>query len=295
MANRYGLQLFLHQPFSPSDVTDPNIIAGIAVSSRGRKFANYPGGLDMNDTNTGSNGKYTVAELFSNNTEKAYPSAAMNNPPGGAINRTTSPPTGAGYKDYLIGVQSVVIDSSDTLWILDTGRVIDPTSGMLLSASGNGPKLVAVDLTSNKVKRTITFSETVAYPDSYLNDVRFDLSRGYGYITDSSVEGRNGLITVDLKSGQSWRHLNNDPRVHPEEQFLSFVWGEPVYSVPAPGQPYTYLGFGADGMASLLLRTGSGLTNQALLFQRTAKISTGVQWHHDICTRFRQLDYKITA
>jgi hypothetical protein len=56
---------------------------GIAVSSSGRKFSNYPGALDGNNTNNGSNGKYTVAELTSNSTEAAYPNADWNNPPGG--------------------------------------------------------------------------------------------------------------------------------------------------------------------------------------------------------------------
>lgn len=56
---------------------------GIAVSSSGRKFSNYPGALDGNNTNNGSNGKYTVAELTGNSTEAAYPNADWNNPPGG--------------------------------------------------------------------------------------------------------------------------------------------------------------------------------------------------------------------
>lgn len=56
---------------------------GIAVSREGRKFSNYPPGLDANNTNDGSNNKYTIAELFPNNTERAYPSAEINNPPGG--------------------------------------------------------------------------------------------------------------------------------------------------------------------------------------------------------------------
>lgn len=55
---------------------------GIAVSSTGRMFSNYPGGLDANDTNNGSNGKYTIAELSPNNTERAWPSVEINNPPG---------------------------------------------------------------------------------------------------------------------------------------------------------------------------------------------------------------------
>lgn len=70
---------------------------GIAVSSTGRKFSNYPGGLDGNDTYRGIGNKYTIAEIFSNNTERAYPSVEINHPPGGAINYTTYPPTGVNH------------------------------------------------------------------------------------------------------------------------------------------------------------------------------------------------------
>lgn len=69
-----------------------DLAAGIAVSSTGRLFSNYPGGLDANNTNSGSNGKYAVAELIGNNTQKPYPSVEINNPPGGSINYTTNPP-----------------------------------------------------------------------------------------------------------------------------------------------------------------------------------------------------------
>lgn len=56
-------------------------------------------------------------------------------------------------------------------------------------------------------------------------------------------------MVVDIGTGKSWRHLNGDPRVHAEQQFVPIVWGEEVYSIPAPGMPYTYLGFGSDGIA----------------------------------------------
>jgi hypothetical protein len=153
----------------------------------------------------------------------------MNSPPGGAINRTTTPqPTGANLTDYLISVQSVVVDSLDRLWLLDTGRPADPESGMLLDNTG-GCKLVGVNLSNNTVFRTITFPPTVCYRDSYFNDVRFALNGndsmgGFAFITDSSSEGRNGIVTIDLSTGQSWRHLNNDPRTHAEMQFVPFVW-----------------------------------------------------------------------
>ncbi|KAG7048124.1 major royal jelly protein [Colletotrichum scovillei] len=227
---------------------------GVAVSSTGRRFSNYPGGLDPNNTNDGTNGKYTVAELFDNNIEKPYPSAEFNNPPGGAINFTTTPPTGANYKNYLIGVQSVVIDSADRLWILDTGRVLTP-QGVLVPASVGGAKLVGVNLTTNSIIKTIVFPNTVAYPDTYLNDVRFDLDpsltssgEGVAYITDSSSEGRTGLIVVDLGSGESWRHLDGSPYVQGDRQFLAFVWGRELYANQA-GNRAGHLTFGADGIA----------------------------------------------
>lgn len=62
------------------------VSTGIAVSSTGRLFSNYPLGLDRTDTS------YQVAELTGNTTEVPYPSVALNTPPGGAINYTTTPP-----------------------------------------------------------------------------------------------------------------------------------------------------------------------------------------------------------
>ena len=205
--------------------------------------------------------KYQVAELLSNGTQVPYPSAECNSPPGGALNSSTFPPTSASYVDYLIGVQSVVVDSNNTLWILDTGRVIDPSSKMLLPSVPGGPKLVEVDLATNAVTRTYTFPVNVAYQDSYLNDVRVDRTQGLSnldsngtqgvaYITDSSTEGRNGLIVVDLTSGNSWRHLDGDPRVRPLVEVTPYVWGQPLfYSGNPQTTPYSHVPFGSDGIA----------------------------------------------
>lgn len=165
-------------------------------------------------------------------------------------------PTGANYDKYLIGVQSVIVDSADRLWILDTGRAFVPDGSLLVSATYGGPKLIGVDLRTNKIFQTILFPQNVAFPDSYLNDVRIDLNpaitrsgKGVAYITDSSLEGRNGLITVDLGTGRSWRHLDGHPSVRPEGQFVAYLWGTSLYSAPAPRQPLTYIGFGSDGIA----------------------------------------------
>ncbi|KAF2742840.1 major royal jelly protein [Sporormia fimetaria CBS 119925] len=224
---------------------------GIAVSQSGRIFTNFPGGLDPANVYNGSNTVFTAGELTSVDAEEPYPSREINSPPGGAINYTTTPPSGANYPNYLLGVQSVVIDSRDRLWILDTGRVLLPDGSALVPSVYGGPKLIGVDLSTNQIFQTILFPETVAYPDSYLNDVRFDLRNGAStaYITDSSSEGRNGIVIVDLGTGESWRHLNLDRSVRSEPQFLPFVWGQPIYMVPAPGEPITHLSMGSDGIA----------------------------------------------
>lgn len=126
-----------------------------------------------------------------------------------------------------------------------------------MPASPGGPKLIAVDLATDTIIQTIVFPADVATPFSYLNDVRFDLrsnlssdSSGFAYITDSSIEGRNALITVDLASASSWRHLDGHPSVRASGQFVAHVWGEPVYGLPSgPTGPVGYSTVGADGIA----------------------------------------------
>ncbi|CAK45090.1 hypothetical protein AnigIFM63604_011116 [Aspergillus niger] len=194
---------------------------GVAVSSTGRMFSCYPLGLDANNT------RYQVAELTDSTTEVPYPSAEFNYPPGGA--------TTVNYANHLISVQSVVIDSKDRLWILDTGRANTANNTLLLSSYG-GPKLVGVDLTTNKVFKTILFPRDAVYADSYPNDVRFDLrpdlpntsGQGIAYLTDSSPEGRNGLIVVDLGTGKAWRQLDGLAITKAESDFRAFIWGDVV-------------------------------------------------------------------
>jgi sugar lactone lactonase YvrE len=113
-----------------------------------------------------------------------------------------------------------------------------------VGASYGGPKLVGIDLTNNTVIKTIVFPPTVAFADSYLNDVRFDLrpnitacGEGVAYITDSSVEGRNGIVVVDLGTGESWRHLDGHPSVRPAQQWLAYQWNTPLYANNVVGAP----------------------------------------------------------
>lgn len=175
-----------------------------------------------------------------------------NIPPGGRINYTTTPPTGANTPNYLVAVQAVFL-SGDTLYMVDTGRPTLPDGTMVMSAPG-GPKLISVNITTNEIIQTIVFNANISYPDSYPNDVRVDLrpsitasGKGVAYLTDSSQSGRNGLIVVDLGTGEQWRHLDNTPFVRAELGFLPTMWGDQIYSDTGMA-PISFQTSGSDGI-----------------------------------------------
>jgi sugar lactone lactonase YvrE len=197
---------------------------GVTVSHQGRIFVNFP--------RWGDPVAFTVAELKQGK-PVAYPDADFNR-----LDRDHP-------DQHLVSVQSVVVDPADRLWLLDTGSV---KFGPVMAG---GAKLIGVDLSSNKVIKTISFPADVALPTTYLNDIRFDLRQGkegVAYITDSSLQGPNGIIVVDLATGKSRRTLNDHPSTKAAERFLPIVEGHPLMNRPANGKP-TYLAFGSDGIA----------------------------------------------
>ena len=62
--------------------------------------------------------------------------------------------------------------------------------------------------------------------------MRFNLRRGtedVAFITDSAQKGANGIIVVDLGTGESWRRLNDHLSTKAEDisTFLPIVKGRP--------------------------------------------------------------------
>lgn len=109
--------------------------------------------------------------------------------------------------------------------MLDTGSI------QFARTAYGGPKLVGIDLARNQVFQKILFPQDVVTPESYLNDVRFDLKRGGGffaYITESGQQSPNGIIVVDLSSGKSWRRLGNHPSVKSDPAFIPTFEGQEV-------------------------------------------------------------------
>jgi sugar lactone lactonase YvrE len=199
---------------------------GVSVSAGGRVFVNFP--------KWGDDVAFTVAEIR-DGTPVAFPDQAWNDA------------SGDDDPAAVVSVQSIVVDPADRLWVLDTG------SPMFQQTKPGGPKLVCIDLASDTVVQTIVFTPEVALPTTYLNDVRFDLRQGAGgvaYITDSSDQGPNALIVVDLATGEAWRRLHEHPStkaVQPPD-FLPIVEGAVFMERPKDGPAKPVL-MGADGIA----------------------------------------------
>ncbi len=199
----------------PVALFDGAMPTGVTVSRNGRIFVSFP--------RWGDDVAFTVAEVKDGKT-LPYPSAEINAQPG----------RGQLEKGF-VSVQSVVVDPKDRLWALDTG------SPRMAPTELGGPKLVAIDLATDAVVKTIVFPREVALATSYVNDVRFDPTRGKGgiaYITDSADKGPNGIIVVDLDSGKSWRKLHDHPSTKADPAFRPLVEGRTMQ-----------LGMGADGVA----------------------------------------------
>ena len=202
----------LHEVYHNDDFQ----ITGISVSKTGRLFVNFP----------------RWSDLYINAVVEVLPDGSIRPYPDEEWNRWNLKPGTA--KDHFVCVQSVVVDETDALWVLD------PAAPMLATVVPGGPKLVKIDLQTNEVTRVISFEPSVAKADTYLNDVRFDTKRGAAYITDS---GAGGLIVVDLESGRARRLLDGHPSVMVVAGVEVPVNGKPLRQNGKPPQ------FAADGIA----------------------------------------------
>jgi sugar lactone lactonase YvrE len=235
------------------EFTEGPMPTGVSVSATGRVFVNFP--------KWGDDVPATVVEL-KDGAVVPYPDERWNSP------------ASDDDEHGLVSVQSIVVDPADRLWILDTG------SPLFQPTKPGGPKLVCVDLATDEVVQIITFPDDVALPTTYLNDVRFDLRRGRSgaaYITDSADSGPNGIIVVDLASGESWRRLHEHPSTKAETppDFVAVAEGRVLAERSEDGssKPIT---MGADGIA--ISADGERLWYCPLMSRRWWSISTNALW-----------------
>ena len=162
-------------------VTDTPI-NGISTTPEGRQFLLYA----RVDGSTGP----TVVESIGNTTVP-YPNLEWN-----SYNTSKDPST------HFVRINSQRIGPDGQLWIVDVGS---PSFGEPVILP-EGPKLVAINVTSNEVSRIYPMGN-VTLAQSLLDDVRFNPESGLAYLTDAGVPA---LIVLDIASGEARRVLEND-------------------------------------------------------------------------------------
>ena len=192
-------------------------VTGIAVSKTGRLFANFP--RWSNDY------KYAVVEVSPDGSTKPFPDEQWNSWKDKDEDRSGK----------FVCVQSIVVDDTDALWVLDPGN-----PGMNGTLAG-APKLVKIDLATNKVVQNIPFGADICPAKSYLNDVRFDTDKGVAYLTESGV---GSLVVVDLKSGKARRLLVEDDSTLLDKKVTLTINGKEVMTAEKERPK-----FNADGIA----------------------------------------------
>jgi sugar lactone lactonase YvrE len=180
-------------------------VTGVTVSERGRIFVNFPRWTE--------DAPVSVAEVMRDGSLRPYPNEQWN--AWRNVRRDELDPA-----DHWVCVQSVVADGRGSVW------VVDPAAPAVDGLVPGGPKLVRIDLATDRVAQVIRFGQDVAIPGSYLNDVRFSPDGRYAYLTDAGQRG--ALVVVDLAGGKARRVLDGHPSTQPERGVVVRTDGKPL-------------------------------------------------------------------
>lgn len=180
-------------------------VTGVTVSERGRIFVNFPRWTEDSPV--------SVAEVMKDGSLRPYPDDRWN--AWRNVRRDELDPA-----DHWVCVQSVVADGRGSVW------VVDPAAPAVDGLVPGGPKLVRIDLATDRVAQVIRFDQDVAIPGSYLNDVRFSKDGRYAYLTDAGQRG--ALVVVDLAAGRARRVLDGHPSTQPKKGVVVRTDGKPL-------------------------------------------------------------------
>jgi sugar lactone lactonase YvrE len=196
-------------------------VTGVASTPDGRLFVNFPRWTE--------DAPVSVAEVMKDGGLKPYPDERWNSwrNAEAAMKRPG---------EHFVCVQSVVADGRGNIWVLD------PAAPGLDKTIPGGPKLVRIELATNKVAQVIGFGEDVALQGSYLNDVRFHPDGKTAFITDSGARG--SIIAVNLSTGRAHSRLDGHPSTQPDKTIEITVDGKPLRRPDGRG-----LLVAADGIA----------------------------------------------
>ena len=218
-------------------------VTGVTVSKDGRVFVNFPRWTEDTAVSVGElkDGKVVA---FPDEEWNAWRNAKKDE---------------IDPNNHWVCVQSVVADQAGNVWVLD------PAAPAMGANVADGPKLVEIDLKTNKPARIIAFDEDVAPQGSYLNDVRFSPDGKTAYLTDSGAVG--ALIVLDLSNGKARRVLDGDVSTMPDKSVTVTYDGKPLRRPDGRG-----VEFAADGIA--LSGDGKTLYWQAIKGKTLYSIAT---------------------
>jgi sugar lactone lactonase YvrE len=237
---------------------------GVAVTADGRRFVNFPRWTD--------DAPISVAEVMKDGSLRPYPDANWNAWRNAKASELA-------VENHFVCVQSIVPDGKGNLWVVDPGA---PGNEKILPGA---PKLVKIDLKTNRVTKIIPVPEDVALQGTYLNDIRFSPDGRLGYITDSGTRG--AIIVVDLEGGESWRALDGHISTQVDKTVTVKLDGKPLRR-PDGRQPM----FASDGIA--ISKDGRTLYYQALTGKTLYSIDTRLL-AHDVEDAKRQSSVKTVA
>ncbi|SAK97660.1 Major royal jelly protein [Caballeronia pedi] len=219
-------------------------VTGVTVTPDGRTFVNFPRWTE--------DAPISVAELGSTGDLRPYPDVEWNSWRNSRRDEVTP-------QDHWVCVQSVVADKRGNLWVIDPGA---PAQSLVVPGA---PKLVQIDLASNRVAHVYSFDETIAPQGSYLNDVRISPDGRFVYVTDSGVRG--AIVVVDTTSGSARRVLDGDSSTQADKSVTVKVDGKPLQQTDG-----RRVSFSADGLA--LTPDGRYLYWQAVKGKTLYRIAT---------------------
>ena len=194
-------------------------VTGVAVSEDGRIFVNFPRWFE--------DSPISVAELGKDGKLRPYPDAEWNS------YRNAEPKSPS---DHFVCVQAETADGHGHLWVIDPAA---PATGFIVPG---GPKLVEIDLKTDKVIRNFKFGGDVAPQGSYLNDVRISPDGKFAYMTDSGAQG--ALVVLEIASGTARRVLDGDMSTQVDPSVAVVIGGKMIHTADGRG-----VAFAADSIS----------------------------------------------